>query len=123
MWFRKCAYGQAMRIRYPDICLCPAPIPQRTRTLTEAVAVFEVLSDDTARIDRVAKLEEYAEIPGIRCYILVEQDRIGLTLHQRRDGRWESTIAASGTVSLADLNVDLPLAGIYAGLRLPDSGT
>jgi Uma2 family endonuclease len=41
------------QIRYPDVLICAAPLDQTTRTLTDAAAVFEVLSDDTATTDRV----------------------------------------------------------------------
>ena len=53
------------RIRYPDVVVCAGPQDQSTRTITDAVAIFEVLSDDTATTDRVAKLLEYADVP---CY-------------------------------------------------------
>ncbi len=36
------------RIRYPDVLVCAGPLDQTTRTLTDAIAIFEVLSDDTA---------------------------------------------------------------------------
>jgi Uma2 family endonuclease len=55
------------RIRYPDVARCAGPIDQATRTITDAVAIFEVLSDDTATTDRVDKLLDYAELPSLRC--------------------------------------------------------
>jgi len=46
--------------RFPNVTVCAAGHPQTQRTLTDAVVVFEVLSDDTATTDRVAKLRDYA---------------------------------------------------------------
>jgi hypothetical protein len=45
MWLRIGA-----RVRYPDVVVCAGPLDQTTRTLTDAVAIFEVISDDTATI-------------------------------------------------------------------------
>jgi len=111
------------KVRYPDVCVFSGHVPPTRRTLTEAVTVVEVLSDDTATTDRAVKLDEYAGIAGIRYYVLVEQDRVGLTVHRRRDGSWETSTVASGALSLPDLDVDLPIHAIYAGLRLPQSRT
>jgi hypothetical protein len=36
--------------------------------LADAVAIFEVLSDDTATTDRVDKLIDYAAVPSLRAY-------------------------------------------------------
>lgn len=55
------------RIRYPDVLVCSGALDQTTRTVTDAVAIFEVLSDDTATTDRVEKLIDYAEVPSLRC--------------------------------------------------------
>ncbi|HEX4171687.1 MAG TPA: Uma2 family endonuclease, partial [Acetobacteraceae bacterium] len=44
------------RIRYPDVVVCAGPLDQTARTVTDALAIFEVLSDDTATTDRVIKL-------------------------------------------------------------------
>ena len=65
------------QIRYPgcrDLC---RQLDQTTRTLTDAVAVFEVLSDDTATTDRVVKLIDYAAVPSLRCLCPAGTDRGG----------------------------------------------
>jgi hypothetical protein len=54
------------QIRYPDVVICASPLDQTTRTLTDAVAVFEVLSDDSTTTDRVVKLIDYAAVPSLR---------------------------------------------------------
>lgn len=64
------------RIRYPDVIVCQEPLDQASQTLTDAVAVFEVLSDDTATMDRVEKLLEYSDVPSLRSYVLLEQTQL-----------------------------------------------
>lgn len=105
------------RVRYPDVSVFPAPVAPATKTLSGCAAVFEVLSDDTAATDRSAKLAEYAEIPGIRCYVLLEQHRIGLTVHRRHDGGWSTETLAGGTLALPEIGVAVPVGEIYAGLQ------
>jgi Uma2 family endonuclease len=108
------------RIRYPDVLICAAPVDQTTRTLTDAVAVFEVLSDDTATTDRVVKLIEYAEVPSLRSYVLLEQTAIAATLfHRTTGGEWIASAHRSGSLVLAGIDVVLSLAEIYRGLTFP----
>jgi len=54
--------------------------------LTDASAIFEVASDDTAATDRVIKLSEYAAVPSLRSYVLLEQTAMAATLYQREPG-------------------------------------
>src|SRR5579875_2990643 len=56
------------KIRYPDISVVRAPIGNSVKTLTDAIFLFEVLSEDTADADRGAKVQEYLQLPSIRRY-------------------------------------------------------
>jgi Uma2 family endonuclease len=107
-------------VRYPDVVLCATPLDQTTRTLTDAVTLFEVLSDDTATTDRVQKLLDYAAIPSLRCYVLLEQTAIAATLFQREPGgAWTATAHTGGTLSLPGVDVELPMSDLYRGLIFP----
>ena len=109
------------RIRYPDVAVCAGPLDQTIRTLTDAVAIFEVLSDDTATTDRVDKLIDYAAVPSLRCYVLLEQTAMAATLLQREPaGVW---IASAHTGVLPGLDLTLPLAGAVSGADLSGAGT
>lgn len=108
------------RIRYPDVVVFAGPLEQTTRTLTDAAAVFDVLSDDTATTDRVVKLIDYAEVPSLRCYVLFEQTRMAATLFQREPGgAWTATAHTRGRTALPAIDVTLPVVDIYRGLTLP----
>ena len=108
------------RIRYPDVVVCAGPLDQTTRTLTDAVAIFEVLSDDTATTDRVDKLIEYTELPSLCAYVLLEQTAVAATLLQREPGgAWTATAHTAGELVLPCLGIALPLAGLYQGLTFP----
>jgi Uma2 family endonuclease len=108
------------RVRYPDVVIVIGPLDQTTRTLTDALAIFEVLSDDTATTDRVAKLIEYSDVPSLRCYVLLEQTAVAATVFQRElGGPWIASAHTEGTVTLPGIDIALPLAELYQGMTVP----
>jgi Uma2 family endonuclease len=105
------------RVRYPDVLVGAGRPDQTTRTLTDALAIFEVLSDDTATTDRAAKLIDYAAVPSLRCYVLLEQTAVAATLFQRESsGPWIASAHTGGVLVLPGLDVSLSLADLYHGL-------
>ena len=108
------------QVRYPDVMVCTGPLEQTVRTVTDAVAIFDVLSDDTATTDRVDKLIEYAEVPSLRAYVLLEQTAVAATIFQREPGGpWTASALTQGTIVLPTLDVILPLSELYLGLTFP----
>lgn len=108
------------QIRYPDVLICPASTPQTQRTLTDASVVFEVLSDDTAAIDRVEKLRDYAEVPTLKYYVMLEQASRGVIICQRATGgTWITSAQTQGALELPGVDLVLPLDDIYQGLSFP----
>ena len=88
--------------------------------MTDALAIFEVLSDDTATTDRVAKLIEYSDVPSLRCYVLLEQTAVAATVFQRElGGPWIASAHTEGTVTLPGIDIALPLAELYQGMTFP----
>ena len=105
------------RIRYPDVAVCAGPLDSATRTLTDAVALFEVLSDDTATTDRVEKLIDYAAVPSLRAYVLLEQTTAAATLFRREpSGTWIASPHTMGALALPGLEITLPLDAAFQGL-------
>jgi Uma2 family endonuclease len=108
------------RVRYPDVLICAGRPDQTARTVTDAVAIFEVLSDDTATTDRVDKLIDYAAVPSLRCYVLLEQTAVAAILFQREPaGVWIASAQTDGALVLPGLDLALPLAELYQGLTFP----
>jgi Uma2 family endonuclease len=108
------------RVRYPDVVVFAGPLDQATRTLTDVVAIFEVLSDDTATTDRVDKLIDYAAVPSLRCYVLLEQTAMAATVFSREPGAaWIASAHTDGALALPGLDLTVPLADLYRGLTFP----
>jgi len=108
------------RIRYPDVLVFGEPVSQTLRTLTDALVIFEVLSDDTAPTDRMEKLVDYADVPSLQYYIMLEQaSRAAIVCRRAADGAWIPHSQTEGAVALPELNLVLPLDDIYHGLSFP----
>jgi hypothetical protein len=110
----------ASRVRYPDVVVCAGPIAQTTRTLTDALVIFEVLSDDTADTDRVEKLAEYAALPSLRAYVLLDQSAVAVALFRRDSADEPLTVAppVGDAMTLAPLGAAIRVADLYRGLSL-----
>jgi Uma2 family endonuclease len=107
-------------IRYPDVVVCATPLDQTIRTLTDAMTIFEVLSDDTATTDRVDKLLDYATLTSLRCYVLLEQTAVAATLFQREPGgMWMASAHTGGTLFLPGPDITLSMPDLYRGLTFP----
>ena len=108
----------AGKVWYPDVSVCAGEIPGGLRTLRDAVVIFEVLPDETADTDRVAKRREYAKLPGLQHYILLEQDQVAATVLALRGTEWHQTQLTGGSLVLPELGIELPLDEIYRNVRL-----
>jgi Uma2 family endonuclease len=106
------------KVRYPDILVCSAAVDQTIRTLDDALAVFEVLSDDTSATDRVEKLADYAALASLRAYILLEQTAMAATVYRRNPGgAWVASAQTDGVLDLPGLDIAVPLAELYRRVR------
>jgi len=104
-------------VRYPDVAVCAGPLDQSIKTLSDALAIFEVLSDDTATVDRVDKLIDYGSVASLQAYVLLEQTAVAATLFLRKaGGGWTANAHTAGNLVLPDLELTLPLASLYRGL-------
>ena len=127
-------FGTDIRLRLPcgvyvytDGLITPSPpsvephlFPgQEGDSLLDALLVVEVLSEETAHIDRGEKLAAYRTIPSLRDYLLFSQDGPEVEHHFRPDGGgWEETTrsGAGATFALSAGGTPLSLRAIYAVL-------
>lgn len=109
-------------LRLPDaVVLRRDGLRSRSRVIADAIAVFEILSDSTAHIDRFDKAREYRATPSIQHYVMLDQDRIGAIVLSRGGELWTRIEVARGeTIELPAIGVILPVDELYGGLDLPE---
>lgn len=74
-------------------------------------------------MDRITKAREYAAVPSMRRYIIVETEFIGLlTLHrQRASDAWTAlTLTGGDTLEMPELGISVPVAEFYQDVDLAD---
>jgi Uma2 family endonuclease len=115
-----------LRYLYPDISVvCGRPEfdpddPKQTTIINPRV-VIEVLPDSTESYDRGGKFDLYREIPDLAEYVLVSQhEPLVETFLRQKEGAWlfRAFKGIDSSVSLASLEINLPLSEIYGGLEL-----
>jgi Uma2 family endonuclease len=107
----------AGHIRYSDGMILCSSLDRAATVVHEPVVVFEILSPSTTRIDRLVKAQEYQGTPSVQRYVMLEQDSIGATVYARAGASWTHEIlVADSSLSLPEVEVELPLAELYDGL-------
>jgi Uma2 family endonuclease len=103
-------------IRYPDALVNCTQFPETQRLAPDAVVAFEVQSPDSGRRDRIEKVREYAAIPSLRHYVIVETTGVGLSwLHrQHADEPWMAAALVGGdALVFPEIGIEIPVAEIY----------
>jgi Uma2 family endonuclease len=74
---------------YPDVFVACDRNPESAFYREEPILIVEVVSPSTRQTDRREKLRIYQQIPTVREYIIIEQDKMHLEIHRRQsDGHW-----------------------------------
>ena len=91
--------------------------------LVNPVLVVEVTSPSSMMKDRVEKLGYYHSVPSVEAYLVVDQDRVHVEMHNRAAQGWETEAFSDITavVPLPMLDCELPLATIYRGIALDEA--
>src|SRR3954447_17880 len=92
------------KVRCPDALITCTKFPDTEQLAPDVVIVFEVISGDSGRRDRIEKVREYAAIPSIRRYVIVESVSKGLLVLHRRHG----SAAFTALALTEDDTLDLP---------------
>ena len=63
-------------------------------------------------MDRIVKVREYAAVPSIRRYVILESTSVGLTVLERAapDQVWQTTVLTNDdTLRMPEINIDIPV--------------
>jgi Uma2 family endonuclease len=106
------------RFYYPDVSVICRPNPPHDSFQDEPAAIVEVLSRRTRRTDEGEKKDAYLTIPSLNVYLLVEQDAPLVTVFRRTEAGFVREVydGLDAVIPLAEIEIDLPLAEIYAGV-------
>jgi Uma2 family endonuclease len=100
---------------YPDVLVTCDQSDDAKYFREKPSCIFEVLSPDTERTDRREKSLAYRQIPGIKTYVLFEQDRIAATVLRRAEIGWNSELieGKNALLKLPEIGIEIPLERIY----------
>ena len=112
-------FGSDMKVKvgskffYPDVIVdCQFDEAQAYYTETPVIIV-EVLSKSTRRIDETTKRFSYINIPGLKEYVLIEQNIVDIEVIRKSEG-WQSKHYFLGDqVHFESINLTLSVEEIY----------
>jgi len=109
-------------VRYPDALVTCSKVENGAYVVPGVVVVFEVASPSPRAVhtDRVIKVREYAAVPSIRRYVIVESMFVGLTVMERGAGDepWTmSVLTIDGILVLPEIGIEIPVAEIYEDIE------
>ena len=109
-------------VYYPDVMVACGHEPPNEYVEVSPCLVVEVLSPSTRMTDRREKLMVYRGIPGLKAYIVLEQDERKALRYWRHEasGDWLSEVVeGNGLIYLPCPALSLSLDEIYEGVDLP----
>ena len=110
------------KVRYPDMQVTRTRSAGTAKLATDTVVAFEIVNPASERTDRVDKVREYAAVPSLRRYVILEQTAPVLTVPHRAEAEtgWGALpLAACEVLELPELGIALPVNGVYVGLTFP----
>jgi Uma2 family endonuclease len=103
-------------VRFPDALVTCTKFSDTEQIAPGVVVVFEVLSADSGRRDRIEKVREYAAVDSIRRYVIVESLSSGLLVLHRQDGNaafTALTLTGEDALTLPEIGIEMPVAEFY----------
>ncbi|MGE0606291.1 MAG: Uma2 family endonuclease [Pirellulales bacterium] len=106
------------RFYYPDVSVVCQPNPPDDSFQDSPIAIFEVLSKSTRRIDEGEKKDSYLTIPALCVYALIEQETAAVVVHRRTEQGFIREVyeGPDAILPLPEIKTELPLAEIYDGV-------
>ncbi len=111
-------------VRYPDALITCTKAPGDAILVPGVTVVFEVVSPNSIRTDRIIKVREYQAVPSILRYVIVESVTVGLMVLERQGGAdpWTTTTLTSGDLlRIPEAGVEVPVDALYEAVDLPSA--
>jgi Uma2 family endonuclease len=113
-------------VRYPDALITCTKFPDTQQLAPDVQVVFEVVSPSSGQTDRIEKVREYAAVPSIHRYVIVETRSAGLlVLHrQNQEDSWTAeALTIEDVHSLPVIGIEIPVVEFYEDIDLIDTLT
>lgn len=113
-------------VTYPDVMIICGKVELSADdqdTITNPVAIVEILSPRTERYDRTTKFRNYQTLNTLNEYILIAQDEPLCERYVRQDdGSWAlvSFVGLTAKLIFTSVVADIPLADLYSGISFPE---
>jgi Uma2 family endonuclease len=103
-------------VRYPDAFVTCSKFDGSVLLLPGAVVVLEVVSPNSGRTDRIVKVREYAAIPSVLRYVILEFTSAGLQSFERTnaDEPWRATaLTGDDILRMPEIGIEVPVGEFY----------
>jgi Uma2 family endonuclease len=112
--------GGATFFYYPDATVDCSTLAGDSYFADEPRVIFEVLSPEIERIDRVEKLYNYQMLSSLLVYVLVDQFRLAVTVYRCKNDDWavELLTKKEDVLKLPEIECALPMTVIYERTHL-----
>ncbi len=110
-------------IRNPDALVTCSKLDGDSLPVPGVVVVFEILSANTSRTDRIVKVREYAAAASIRRHVILKSNSIGLTVLDRQgsDEAWRgTTLTGDDVLRMREIGIEVPVTEFYDEVNFPD---
>ena len=104
---------------HPDVSVACRPVtgPDEINAIDNPVLLIEILSESTSAYDRGQKFWYFSQLPSLREYVLIEQDRWEVEVRYRdsAEGKWTMDYyeGEDTEVTLYSFDLKLPMKRIY----------
>ena len=113
----KVAIPGGSRYYYPDWFITKEPLNESNRYIQyKPELIVEIISKTSRTHDTVNKYLDYTRIPSLKYYLIIDPDRIHITVHSKDEkGEWEAEVYSDlqNVIQMPLLQIDLPLSKVY----------
>ena len=104
---------------FPDAMIACDPTDGGHGWRERPAALFEIISEDTRRVDEREKRIPYLQLPSLLAYVRIEQDRPEVVVDRRTPDGWKSERVSGldAVVRLPELVLELPLAELFERVK------
>jgi Uma2 family endonuclease len=101
-----------------DVVVTCSAIDLSTPVIAEPVIIVEVMSPSSEADDAGRKWFSYRNVPSLRHYLVLSQDRRVVQVHSRAGDLWRERFVSAGAIELDEPPLRLEVEAIYAATDL-----